>query len=71
MLSASEFCTTSSPNELRNVFQESATPETKALVTQVMSEKHWKADVSCVLVLFLFLPLICLFISLNDSINTH
>lgn len=35
VMSASEFCTTSSPNELRNVFQESATPETKALVTQV------------------------------------
>lgn len=37
VLSASEFCLTSSPRELRNVFQESATPETKALVTQVNS----------------------------------
>lgn len=35
VLSASEFCSTSSPRELRNVFQESATPETRALVTQV------------------------------------
>lgn len=35
VLSASEFCVTSSPRELRDVFQESATPETKALVSQV------------------------------------
>lgn len=35
VLSASEFCSTSSPRELRNIFQESATPETRALVTQV------------------------------------
>lgn len=35
VLSASEFCITSSPSELRDVFQESATPETKALVSQV------------------------------------
>lgn len=35
VLSASEFCITSSPTELRDVFQESATPETKALVAQV------------------------------------
>lgn len=35
VLSASEFCVTSSPSELRDVFQESATPETKALVSQV------------------------------------
>lgn len=32
--SASEFCV-SSPREFRNVFQESTTPETKALVSQV------------------------------------
>ncbi|XP_031630381.1 guanine nucleotide exchange factor DBS isoform X3 [Contarinia nasturtii] len=36
VLSASEFCITSSPRELRDVFQESATPETKALVAQVL-----------------------------------
>lgn len=36
VLSASEFCITSSPSELRDVFQESATPETKALVAQVI-----------------------------------
>lgn len=36
ILSACEFCSvTSSPREFRNVFQESTTPETKALVTQV------------------------------------
>lgn len=35
VLSASEFCITASPSELRDVFQESATPETKALVSQV------------------------------------
>lgn len=34
ILSASEFCV-SSPREFRNVFQESTTPETKALVSQV------------------------------------
>ncbi|XP_055311339.1 guanine nucleotide exchange factor DBS isoform X6 [Sitodiplosis mosellana] len=36
VLSASEFCVTSSPRELRDVFQESATIETKALVSQVL-----------------------------------
>lgn len=35
VLSASEFCITSSPSELREVFKESATQETKALVSQV------------------------------------
>lgn len=34
LASASEF-RVSSPREFRNVFQESTTPETKALVTQV------------------------------------
>lgn len=38
VLSASEFCITSSPSELRDVFQESATPETKALVSQVSTK---------------------------------
>lgn len=38
ILSASDFCVSnSSPREFRNVFQESVTPETKALVTQVRS----------------------------------
>lgn len=32
---ASEFSPSSSPKDLRNAFQESSTPETKALVTQV------------------------------------
>lgn len=36
IMSASEFCNASNnPREFRNVFQESTTPETKALVTQV------------------------------------
>lgn len=40
IMSANEFCNASSnPREFRNVFQESTTPETKALVTQV-SEWH-------------------------------
>lgn len=66
VLSASEFCTTSSPNELRNVFQESATPETKALVTQVMWEALWgRCLMCCILFLFLFLFIIC------TGFNTH
>lgn len=35
ILSASDFCV-SSPREFRNVFQDSTTPETKALVSQVI-----------------------------------
>lgn len=38
IMSASEFCNASNnPREFRNVFQESTTPETKALVTQVLN----------------------------------
>lgn len=37
ILSANEFCV-SSPREFRNVFQESTTPETKALVSQVSAD---------------------------------
>lgn len=33
--SASEFCVSTSPREFRNVFEDSTTPETKALVSQV------------------------------------
>lgn len=39
VLSANEFCLTSSPREFRDVFQESTTPETKAFVTQVSEQQ--------------------------------
>lgn len=60
VLSASEFCSTSSPRELRNIFQESSTPETRALVTQVRYSGMWMKFVLFSFLL-LFLKLFYLF----------